>query len=159
MGATQPQPTAAPKKGHTLRNIGIGCGGIVLLFIVIAIASQGTKTGSTGSSPAANDKGSPTASAAHVAQVLLDVQGTGIKSTQKFTAGGDWDLNWSYDCSNFGQNGNFQIYIYGKDSSDLKGIGANELGAKGSDVSHQHDTGTFYLQMNSACAWHVTVKG
>lgn len=147
------------------RNIGLGCGGLLLLLIILAAigsAMSGGK-GTTSSSPAANDQGSASASAlaapSKAATVLLDVTGTGIKSTQKFTAGGDWDLNWSYDCSNFGSSGNFSVTIYGKDSSDYRGLGANELGAKGADVSHQHDSGTFYLDISSECAWHVTVKG
>lgn len=42
--ATAPQPTPAPKRGHMLRNIGIGCGGlVVLLIIIVAIASGGNK--------------------------------------------------------------------------------------------------------------------
>lgn len=155
MGAPAPQPATTPKKGHLLRNVGLGCGGLLLLVIIIAVATNAGKsaTGSPSSSPAATGT-------AKVAQVLLDETGTGVKSTNKFTAGGDWDIVWSYDCTKFaGGTGNFQIYIYGKDSSDLKGVGANELGAKGNDVNHQHDTGTFFLQMNSECAWHVTVKG
>jgi hypothetical protein len=87
------------------------------------------------------------------------VSGTGTKSTNKFTTGGDWDLNRSYDCSNFGYKGNFQVFLYGTDSSDLKGVAVSELGAKGSDVTHEHDSGTFYLEVNSECAWHATVKG
>jgi hypothetical protein len=161
--AATPQPAPTPKKGHLLRNIGLGCGGLIVLFIIIAIATNAGKTASPSSSPAAADKGSASASAAstpaHVAQVLLDVTGTGIKSTNKFTTSGDWDLNWSYDCSNFGSSGNFSVVLYGQNSSDMKGIPVNELGAKGADVSHQHDAGTFYLEMNSECAWHVTVKG
>lgn len=160
--ATAPAPTPAPKQRHLLRNIGIGCGGLILLFIIVAIATQGTKTGSPSSSPAANESGSASAStaASSAPKTLLDVSGTGTKSTNKFTAGGDWDLTWSYDCSNFsGGTGNFQVYLYGQNSSDLKGIPVNELGAKGNDVSHQHDSGTFYLEMNSECAWHVVVTG
>ena len=91
--------------------------------------------------------------------MLLDVTGTGIKSTNKFTAAGDWDLTWSYDCSAFGSNGNFAVALYGQNSNDVRGILVNELGAKGNDVTHQHDAGTFFLQMNSECAWHVTVTG
>jgi hypothetical protein len=160
--AASPQPAPAPKRGHMLRNIGIGCGGLLLLLITIVVASNAaTKTGSPGSSPAANEPGSAsaTAKASSAPKVLLDVQGTGTKSTNKFTAGGDWDLTWSYDCSSFGSQGNFQVILYGQNSSDLKGIPVNELGAKGNDVTHEHDSGTFYLEMNSECAWHVTVTG
>jgi hypothetical protein len=43
MGAPAPQPVPkpAPKKGHAIRNIGIGCGGFLLLLIIVGIATQG----------------------------------------------------------------------------------------------------------------------
>ena len=35
----------------------------------------------------------------------------------------------------------------------------NQLGKSGSDVEHYHNGGAYYLEMNSECKWHVTVKG
>ncbi len=50
--ATAPQPNPAPKKGHAVRNIGIGCGGLlVLLIIIVAIANAGNKATVGGGNP------------------------------------------------------------------------------------------------------------
>ena len=143
------------KKGHGLRNGAIGCLGLIVLVVIISIAASGNHSGGS-NNPAAS---TPAASTAPVAlKVLLDKSGTGINQTPKFTAGGDWEIDWSYDCTNFGSNGNFIITVYQGDGT-LVGVAANQLGAKGSDVSNQHQSGTYYLEMNSECDWHVIVKG
>ena len=138
----------------------------VIVVVVIASAA-GSKSPSKPSQPAAPDKSSTAASTpaatpapAKTPQVLLDLQGSGTKSTQKFTASGDWDLDWSYDCSSFGNSGNFQVFIYtGSGSPSTSNSPVNELGASGSDTEHYHTGGTFYLEVNSECTWHVTAKG
>ena|SRR2546422_8824164 len=78
--------------------------GILALFAIGIITSAiGGASNSGKSTPAAPDNSSanttnsntqsqPTAMKA-APQVLLDLTGSGTKSTQKFTAGGDWDLN------------------------------------------------------------------
>ncbi len=93
-------------------------------------------------------------------QILLDVRGSGTKSTEKFTTqGNDWDVSYDYDCSNFGMRGNFQFYIQAGNGSPMPLPGANELGMSGSDIDHYHRGGTFFLEVNSECDWHVVVKG
>lgn len=91
---------------------------------------------------------------------LLDISGSGSKSTQSFTTSSNsWELDYSYDCSNFGSQGNFQVYIQ-KDNGAFTDIPpVNELGSGGSDTEYYHEGGTFYLEVNSECSWHVTVKG
>ena len=153
-----PAPVLPPgyeirKKGHFWRNAGIGCAGLIVLFIIIGIAAG---SGSHSNTPTSSSPATTAAPAA--AKVLLDKTGSGINQTPKFTTSGDWEIDWSYDCSNFGSNGNFVITVYSGDGT-LHGIAANQLGAKGSDVSNQHQGGTYYLEMNSECDWHVIVKG
>jgi hypothetical protein len=115
-----------------------------------------TTSSTTSSSPGIS---SPAASAAAATRtVLLDKTGSGINKTPDFTAAGDWEIDWSYDCSNFGQSGNFAIIVYNADGS-MNDLAANQLGAKGSDVTNEHQGGTYYLEMNSECNWHVIVKG
>lgn len=96
--------------------------------------------------------------APYVPQTLLSVSGEGIKSTKSFSADGDWELSYTYDCSNWGQKGNFQIFIESEDGG-MSDIGANELGMSGSDTNYYHDGGTYYLKINSECNWTVKVKG
>jgi hypothetical protein len=145
-------------------------GAVFVLFIIIGSSGSSSKSGTsvpaqaeTGSTVAAPEKkatASAPVPAAVTPQVLLDLSGNGTKTTQKFTAGKDWDLNWSYNCSNFGQDGNFQVFIY-DDSGQLsfRNSPVNQLGASGADVEHYHNGGTFYLTVNSVCSWKIQVNG
>lgn len=141
-------------------------GAVFVLFIVIGASGDSKPSTSvpapseTGSTVATQEKKAAPAPVVTEPQVLLDIKGSGTKTTQKFTAGGDWDLNWSYDCSNFGNQGNFQVFIYnGSGSMSYSNSPVNQLGASGADVEHYHNGGTFYLTMNSVCSWKVQVKG
>ncbi len=131
---------------------------IGLLFIVISsfntaqqkardVAQSGTST--------------PTPSAAVAeSQTLLKISGSGSKTTEKFTVAGDWDLNWTYDCKNFGQSGNFQVFIFTDDGQmSFNNSPVNQLGMSDSGVEHYHKGGTYYLTMNSVCKWSIEVKG
>jgi len=172
---TPPPPTGPPgppvatavvqRKGHLGRNLAIGCGGLIALAIIIVIAASAASPKQ--SVPAAPDKAtaSPTTTKAtptpaRQPQTLLDLSGSGSKTTQKFTAARDWDLTWSYDCSNFGSQGNFEVFVYNGDGTlSFQNAPINQLGAKGNDVEHYHTGGTFYLVMNSECGWHVIATG
>ncbi len=151
-----------PKKHPILTGIGV----LIVIGIVIS-AAGGSKSGNTPSTPAAPDQATtasanPTASQTPTAapQTLLDLKGSGSKSTQKFTASSDWDLNWTYDFSKFGNQGKFQVFIYNGDGSmSLENAGVNQLGSKDSGTEHYHKGGTYYLQMNSECSWTVNIKG
>lgn len=90
---------------------------------------------------------------------VLDVSGSGIKTTQSFTVGPAWDMAWSYDCSAFGQQGNFAALVKLPGGGSSPNIGTNQLGTGGSDVEHFHAGGTFYLEIISDCAWHIVVTG
>ena len=143
-------------------------GAILLLFIIIGV-SGGSSTpaksvpaqAESGSSVAQQNQPAPApAQAAAAPQVLLDIAGSGTKTTAKFTAASDWDLNWNYDCSSFGYKGNFQVFVYNGDGSlSFSNAGVNQLGMSGTDVEHYHSGGTFYLVVNSECKWKVQVKG
>jgi len=140
--------------------------GAIFVLIVIVSASNGGKTPTT-SQPAQADKSTrssnstPTpAQQAKAPQTLLDLTGSGTKQTQTFTAAGDWDLNWTYDCSAAGGNGNFIVTVYNKDGSvSFDNTPVNQMGASGNDVQHYHTGGKFYLDINSECSWTVNAKG
>jgi hypothetical protein len=140
---------------------------IVMVLVLLAIAGAAGGGKQQASQPAKSDKSTTSAQAAGqpakvaaLPQTLLDLNGSGTKQTQKFTAAGDWDLSWSYDCSAFGTQGNFQVYVYDDSGSpSIDNTGINQLGAKGSDVQHYHKGGTYYLTINSDCSWTVNVKG
>jgi hypothetical protein len=134
---------------------------VVVVFILIGSVNSSSPTKSV---PAPADANTATSAipttAAPAFQTLLDVSGSGSKTTAKFTAASDWDLNYTYDCSNFGDQGNFQVMIYNGDGSmSFDNVAVNELGASGTDVEHYHKGGTYYLVVNSECKWKVSVKG
>lgn len=147
----------------------IGCGGalaILFVIVIVAVAVSAGRSGTTPSQPAAADRtatpGAPAATKApaHQPQVLLELNGSGTKTTQKFSAGGDWDLNWDYDCSKAGGSGNFIVEVFNGDGSpSISNQGVNQLGDKGQDVDHFHRGGQFYLQVISECSWHVKAVG
>jgi len=91
----------------------------------------------------------PTISTAAPAGTILDVTGSGIKTTRSFTIGNAWDLIWSYDCSDFGTKGNFQVYVFKADGSLSRNAGVNELDNSGNGVEHFHQGGTLYLEINA----------
>ena len=141
---------------------------VVVIVLFIIIGSSGNSKSAT-SIPAPAETGStvnnqPQAgietNAPASTQTLLDITGSGSKSTAKFTAASDWDLNWSYDCSNFGEQGNFIVSIYNGDSTmSFENTGVNQLGKSDASVEHYHTGGTFYLTVNSECKWKIQVKG
>ena len=174
--AAMPQGGAAvmaipPRRGHLGRNLAIGCGGLIALFIVIAIAAAAASSGSKQSpvsavvSPSAASTKQPVATSSPKAttapaapKVLLDKTGSGISKTAIFSTPSEWQIVYTFDCSNFGQKGKFQIYVY-DGSSQLVDLPANDLASKGSDTVFEHNlSGPYYLQMNSECRWHVVVK-
>jgi len=99
------------------------------------------------------------AAAAKLPKVLLDITGSGIKQTQSFTTKSSWTIDYTFDCSNFGSQGNFQIYLNNTDGSYNYGAGPNDLAMSGGDTEYYYnDAGGHYLTINSECNWHVTVK-
>jgi len=108
------------------------------------------------SSASSTSTSSPSKAATPAGTVLLTIAGSGTKSTQKFTTGSDWDLAWTYDCKAFGASGNFIVSPTASDPMTLVSP-VNQLGASGASVEHYHDGGTFYLDINSECAWTVKV--
>lgn len=142
---------------------------ITVVFGVIGAAGSSNKSGT--SVPAAPDNTNvgaknnaaqvqATSAPIKAPQTLLDLTGSGSKSTQKFTTSGDWDLNWTYDCSSFGDKGNFQVFIYtGDGTMSFQNTGVNQLGSKDSGTEHYHTGGTYYLQVNSECSWTMKVQG
>jgi len=169
-----PQPPQPPTKHRGLK-IALGViGGIVALGVITNLAHGKDKTDDTAdkapatTAPAApaTTAGTPTKVAVPAAKpkpkpkppakpkTVLTETGHGIKNTVKFSVDGDWDLQYTYNCSSFGMQGNFAVTGMGGDFPDVM---VNELGMKGTDVTHQHDGGTMYLQVNSECSWTIKV--
>jgi hypothetical protein len=92
--------------------------------------------------------------------VLLDKYGNGGGgNTPIFHTTGEWTITYDFDCTAFGFNGNFQIYVY-DGTSALKDVPVNSLAMKGTDTVYEHNlSGPYYLTINTECNWHIIVKG
>src|SRR2546421_9792644 len=109
-----PLPTPTKQKKPRGKKVLLIVGGLIVLFIIFAAMTSKSSTTNTTSTPAQSDNTNnqqtqPTqtnSAPAKQPQVLLDLTGKGTKTTQKFTAASDWDLNWSYDCTSFDNSGN-----------------------------------------------------
>jgi len=150
---------------------------VAVIAVIASATSGGGSNGSSENKPAASDqtgaisgssasagstpaaKSTPStkpapAKKSTAGEVLMKSSGSGQKQTQKFTAAGDWDLAYNYDCSNANGLDLFQMYLYDGDGN-LAGVGANSQERKGNDVTHQHQGGTFYVEVNTACTWQI----
>jgi hypothetical protein len=116
---------------------------LVLLMVIGIVLAGGSHNTTTGQS---NPK------------VIMDKAGSGINKTPSFTTSGSWEIDWSYDCTNLGKSGSFQISVYESSSNAQVDVAAIALGAKGSDVAQEDQGGTYYLQVSSECNWHVIVQ-
>ena len=117
-----------------------------------------TQTSSAANTPAPTPTPAPVVPAQPTVQ--LSISGSGSKSTQTFTVGKSWTLDWTYDCSNFGSKGNFQVYVYDSNGNiSFDNSGVNQLGASGADTEYYHTAGSYYLEVNSECNWTTSVKG
>lgn len=155
--------------------------GVILLIIIIAVATSSnnptnTKSvASVNSKPAATTSKSTTSTTSTPAKsttpaatttttpapqptVLLNQSGSGQAQTASFTTGKSWSITYTFDCSSFGSQGNFQIYIDNTDGSYNTDTGANDLAMNGGNTDYYYDAGSHYLQINSECDWTVTVK-
>jgi hypothetical protein len=92
-------------------------------------------------------------------RTLLDLAGSGQKTTQSFVTGGAWDLFWSYDCTSMGRGRNFGVSVEGL--GNATGDGAIQLGEREAGMVHNQNPGTFQLKVDAdqQCTWRVTVTG
>ncbi len=172
-----PQPSQAgpqPAGGGTKKSntkLGCGCLGVVAIVIIVIVAvavSGGSKNNNAGSNAPAATTTTPAAAASAAAApattqaappppaptVLFTKSGEGQLGTRSFTVDDDWSLTYTFDCSNFGGQGNFQVYEDYPNGNVL----VNSLATKGGDTTYQtDDAGTHTLEVNSECDWTIKV--
>ena len=90
----------------------------------------------------------PTTTAKPQPTVLFSQSGSGSHSLQPFNAPDEWRLGWSYNCSNFGTEGNFIVLDEGGGSVNI-----NELGKSGRGTEFIDGGGRIKLQTISECRW------
>lgn len=99
-------------------------------------------------------EGTSSESAARSWEVAASWSGEGIKTTEAFTVGGEWAIEWNTRPGRYG-NMNFQIYTHRADGA-LSDVDANIIGA-GQDISYKHRAGSYYLMVNSGQPWTVVI--
>jgi hypothetical protein len=72
-----------------------------------------------------------------------------------FTAPQNWDVEWTYDCSAYGSEGNFHFIGYTSGGGITDIAGPNQLGPGGSGTEYYHDGGSIYLEINSECSLSI----
>lgn len=84
----------------------------ITAITLLALAACGVQTGTDTPPAAPNAVGATggTVPQPPVAPtVLLKLSGTGSKSTANFTTGAHWNLQYTYDCSDFSGSGKFAV--------------------------------------------------
>jgi hypothetical protein len=100
-------------------------------------------------------RGPSAASTRPVSGVLLDVSGTGTKKTKTFTVTGDATIQYSWNCGDGPSI--FQMFRY-HSNGEPADVDANTMQSRGNDTTYIHEHGSFYLNMNTTCTWHVVVS-
>jgi len=125
----------------------------------VTLATAQTSTSSDAPEVSNTEKPSaPPPKAAKTWQKVIDFKGNSIKTTQKFTISSDeWKIKWSTTPGTYGDM-NFQIYLYdGNGNLAGSGVLANIIG-KGSDESFIYESGEYYLMINTAQNYTITVE-
>ncbi len=152
MGKPQPELTPGMKKFRAWAMLVI-----VLLFGGCTVAMIATTD--SGSPVTA---GTPTTDAPVQADIpapqttALSTSGNGIKNTASFNGTGHWRIDYTFDCHDFGQAGNFIIDVLDGQGNEVDAA-ANALAVRGSDTTYETYVGTASLKVNSECAWTVNV--
>jgi hypothetical protein len=123
-------------------------------LVSLDCTTEGVTVFPSPSPPAAPSSLPPTHSLA--GKTVATFSGSGIENTPKFTVTDTWKLSYSFDCSNFGSAGNFQVYEDG--GNDFSGVSVNDLAMSKTGSTYAYaDGGTHYLEVNSECSWTVKV--
>jgi hypothetical protein len=122
-------------------------------LVSLDCTTEGVTVLPSASPPAAPSSPPPTHSLA--GKTVATFSGSGIENTPKFTVTDTWKLSYSFDCSNFGSQGNFQVY---EDGGNDFSLSVNDLAKSKSGSTYAYgDAGTHYLEINSECSWTVKV--
>ena len=140
---------------------------VVALLVLVAIGSIGrTPDAAPSASPVPSIAGQATrpvstGTPVPTPKVLLTFDGSGVTSSEPFTASGDSvDLAYTFDCSAFGSSGNFALTFY--DQNGLAVDSVKELAKSGKDTSIVYIANTappYHLEVKSQCTWTITVTG
>ncbi len=84
---------------------------------------------------------------------VFETLGTGSRVTLPFSASGTWALTYSYDCSQQrGVNPSFSLRIA---DAPIYVAPIERSDRRATDTVYVHQSGTFYLQIDTPCSWRV----
>ncbi len=144
------------KKGHAGRNVAIGCGGLIVLIVIAAVAANAGSHNSpaTSSSPVASSSSpvvssAPKATAAAIAPIVLS--GSGQQAVHFTVTQGLSILTAKCSCSS-----NFIVEVDDSTGKTVD-IPINVIGQYSGSVGEPLNAGGYILKIDADAAWSVTV--
>jgi hypothetical protein len=98
-------------------------------------------------------------STAPTAAPFRQFSGTGSTTTSSYGTSGKWDLTWSYDCTNIGSRGRFQLEVYDEilKAQDPNQVPIDETRMAGNGTQEFNTSSLDHLVITTQCVWHVTL--
>jgi hypothetical protein len=88
------------------------------------------------------------------AATIFESAGTGSSTSKPFAVKASWAIAWSYDCTNAPKSAAaFTVNVQGTPAESP----ITPTGPSGIDITHFHQPGTYYLNIETGCSWHVRV--
>lgn len=89
--------------------------------------------------------------------ILPALQGNGQGNTAPFNAPSHWKLTYTYNCSAFGQAGNFAVMFVPAGPNALPDPIVNELSTGATKTVDEYSSGKgAHLEIDSECSWTVS---
>jgi hypothetical protein len=172
-----PYPPKPPQKRSVGKFFAIGCGALAVLLALIIGIAVAVSSSTSGTSTTANTTSQATQPAQQVTQAAVTATpahtlkwttvqtftGNGNKKTALFNAPGDWKIAWSCQGLNDGTgiDGVLYVSVYGSDGTptDPAAVsGTCKYGKTTSDNTEEHQSGTFYLDINTGLSWTIQIQ-
>jgi hypothetical protein len=151
---------ATPRSIRSARLRDVLIGALVVLIPMTAIGCKARTEATTEPSVAPSEvAASPTPTVA--GNTLLDLKGTGDKTSDPFTASGESvDVTYAYTCA---APASFTISFFGTNGSPaLPDVLIDDFGAKGDATVNESlngASGPFHLEVATGCDWSIKVVG
>lgn len=144
------------RRGHTGRNLAIGCGALIALIVIAAVVAAALNSG-TNQSPTAtstsssNAAASPSPRPSPTAIAPIKLNGSGQSAPHITVTSGLAVISATY-----GGSSNFAVELLDSNGSE-KDVPINVIGAYSGSVGEGLDSGTYILKVTADSAWTITV--
>ena len=128
------------------------------MMLLAACGSTVTKAPSAPGRTASSAHATATAKPKPRQHLIATFVGNGDTNTRRFRTPSTWFVRYRYNCSGFGQSGNFIVNENG--SLTDTNVSVNGLAKTGHGRSYAHfDPGRHFLGILSECSWKIRVYG